>query len=125
MHRSGRPRLGKGEGLEKATYSDTKLMDILLANALARRWEGTEFNSLDPGWVPTKLGGWGAPGDIEMGVDTYVMLALGEGEAKGKTGKYFRDSKEQTPAREALDVRLQDRLLEELARISGVALDGE
>jgi NAD(P)-dependent dehydrogenase (short-subunit alcohol dehydrogenase family) len=128
LHRSGRPRLGKGqEGkLVGSGYSDSKLHDVMLANAFARRWKGTvECNSLDPGWVRTKMGGAGATDDIEKAVDTYVTLALGEGEAKGKTGRYFRDSKVATPARDALDEGLQDRLLEELGKISGVALPAE
>jgi len=122
MHRGGRHRLGQDEKLVGAGYSDTKLHDIMLANAFARRWKDVQVNSLDPGWVPTKMGGANAPDDIEAAVDTYVMLALGEGEAKGKTGKYFRDSREKTPARDALDVGLQDKLLGALERISGVAL---
>lgn len=126
MHRGGRHRLGQEGKLVGAGYSDTKLHDVMLANAFARRWKDVQSNSLDPGWVPTKMGGANAPDDIEAAVDTYVMLALGEGEAEGKTGKYFRDSREKTPARDALDVGLQDKLLEELERISGVGLpDGK
>jgi len=125
LHRSGRHRLDREGKLVGAGYSDTKLHDIMLANAFARRWGDVQSNSLDPGWVPTKMGGAGATDDIEMAVDTYVMLALGEGEAKGKTGRYFRDSREATPAKDALDERLQDRLLEELGKISGVKLEDE
>jgi NAD(P)-dependent dehydrogenase (short-subunit alcohol dehydrogenase family) len=36
-------------------YSDTKLHDVLLAFAVARRWSGVLSNALEPGWVPT---GW-------------------------------------------------------------------
>ncbi|KAH8911259.1 NAD(P)-binding protein [Coniochaeta sp. PMI_546] len=126
MHLGGRHRLGQEGKLVGAGYSDTKLHDVMLANVFARRWKDVQSNSLDPGWVPTKMGGANAPDDIEAAVDTYVMLALGEGEAEGKTGKYFRDSREKTPARDALDVGLQDKLLEELERISGVGLpDGK
>ncbi|OIW28770.1 NAD(P)-binding protein [Coniochaeta ligniaria NRRL 30616] len=122
MHRGGRHRLDGEGALVGAGYSDTKLHGIMLANAFARRWGDVEVNSLDPGWVPTKMGGANAPDDIEAAVDTYVMLALGEGKAEGKTGGYFRDSEEKTPAKDALDVGLQDRLLGELERISGVKL---
>ncbi|KAB5513122.1 hypothetical protein GE09DRAFT_638371 [Coniochaeta sp. 2T2.1] len=125
MHRGGRHRLDLGEGkLVGAGYSDSKLHDIMLANAFARRWKGeVEVNSLDPGWVPTKMGGPNAPDDIEAAVATYVMCALGEGEAEGKTGSYFRGSKEKTPATQAMDEGLQERLLVELEKISGVGVD--
>lgn len=123
MHRGGRPRLGQGEDkLVSSGYSDSKLQIVMLANAFSRRWGDVQVNSLDPGWVPTKMGGASAPDDIETAVDTYVMLALGEGEARSKTGKYFRDSREKAPVQDTLDVGLQDKLLKELEKISGVSL---
>lgn len=125
LHRGGSPRLEREGEVLGAGYSDSKLHDVMLANAFARRWEGTASNSLDPGWVPTKMGGAGATDDIEKAVETYVMLALGEGEAEGKTGSYWHDSREQTPKKDALDEGLQDRLLAELERISGVKVVDE
>ncbi|KAH8820640.1 hypothetical protein F5884DRAFT_764727 [Xylogone sp. PMI_703] len=117
MHRGGSAKL---DDLMMTTYSDSKLHDIMLANAFARRWPDVESNSADPGWVPTKMGGRGATGDINLAVDTFVMLALGEGAAKGQTGKYFVGLKENQVIKDANDVGLQDRLLKELAKISGV-----
>jgi len=38
-------------------YSDSKLHDVILAFAIARLWPGVLSNSLEPGWVPTKMGG--------------------------------------------------------------------
>jgi len=46
-------------------YSETKLYDTMLAFAiapLARRF----LNALEPGWVPTKMGGAEAPDDINQ-----------------------------------------------------------
>lgn len=125
MHRQARPRLGEGEELVRAGYTETKLYDVMLSNAFARRWKDVQVNSLDPGWVPTKISGPGAPDNIEDAAGTIAMLALGEGEAAGKTGRYFRDSKEQTPSSDAMDVGLQDKLLRELEKLSGVALPDE
>src|ERR1700691_1597804 len=48
-------------------YSDTKLHDVLLAFAFARRWRDVLSNALEPGWVPTKMGGAGAPEDLDAG----------------------------------------------------------
>lgn len=123
MHRSGRPRLGEagGGGLEGSGYSDSKLHVIMMAKAFARRWAGrVESNALDPGWVPTKMGGSGAPGDVQASVDCVVMLALGEGEAKGRAGEYFQNSRVVAPASIADDVGLQERLLQKLAEKTGV-----
>ncbi|RFU28997.1 hypothetical protein B7463_g7344, partial [Scytalidium lignicola] len=117
MHRSGSVNL---DNLTASEYGDSKLHNVMFAKAFARRWPDVECYSADPGWVPTKMGGQHAPGDINLGVDTFTMLALGEGAARGKTGKYFARLKEERVARDADDVELQDRLLKELEKISGV-----
>src|SRR4051812_46339576 len=44
-------------------YSDSKLYLTALAFAVARRWPDVLSNAVDPGWVPTKMGGPGAPDD--------------------------------------------------------------
>jgi NAD(P)-dependent dehydrogenase (short-subunit alcohol dehydrogenase family) len=67
MHRGGRPRL---DGMDwrghraSASYSDSKLFVTTLAAAVARRWPDVLSNSVDPGWVPTKMGGPNAPDDL-------------------------------------------------------------
>src|SRR5687767_3467854 len=57
MHRKGNPNFnnlsaGTYRGI---TYSDTKLHDVILAMAVARRWTDVYSNAVDPGWVPTKM----------------------------------------------------------------------
>jgi NAD(P)-dependent dehydrogenase (short-subunit alcohol dehydrogenase family) len=124
MHRSGRARLDSKDAkdLKGCGYSDSKLYDVMLANLFARRFakEGVACNSVDPGWVPTKMGGRGAPEDIGKSVEAYVMLALGEGAAKGRSGVFFRTTREGRPNSTAEDVGLQDRLARELERIGDV-----
>jgi NAD(P)-dependent dehydrogenase (short-subunit alcohol dehydrogenase family) len=58
-------------------YAESKLYDAMLAFAIAGRWPGVFSNSLEPGWVPTKMGGSGAPDDIDQGHLTQVWLAAG------------------------------------------------
>ena len=53
-------------------YSDTKLHDVLLAFAVARRWPDVLSNALEPGWVATKMGGPRAPDDLDQGHRTGV-----------------------------------------------------
>ena len=51
-------------------YAESKLQNLLLAFAVARRWPGVRSNAVNPGWVPTKMGGPGAPDDLEEGCRT-------------------------------------------------------
>jgi NAD(P)-dependent dehydrogenase (short-subunit alcohol dehydrogenase family) len=64
---------GNEETLLRSSYSDSKLHDVMLAKVFARRWIDVSSFSADPGWVPTKMGGRSAPGNIEHAVDTFVM----------------------------------------------------
>ncbi|KAL2257680.1 hypothetical protein VTK26DRAFT_9314 [Humicola hyalothermophila] len=130
MHAGGQPNVGTEGGddmnaLLQSGYSDTKLHNVMFAKAFSRRWPQVGCYSVDPGWVPTKMGGPSAPGRTEDGVDTFVMLALGKGEESWTPGGYFASSEERQPSVVADDVRLQELLLERLAEISGVAASPE
>ena len=74
MHRSGSTDL-RGLAAGSASYSDSKLWVTTLALAFASRWEGTTSHAVDPGWVPTRMGGAGAPDDLTEGHRTQVWLA--------------------------------------------------
>ena len=58
-------------------YADSKLHDAMLAFAIARRWPDVCSNSLEPGWVPTKMGGPGAPDDMGQSHLTQAWLEIG------------------------------------------------
>jgi hypothetical protein len=79
-------------------------------------------NALEPGWVPTKMGGPGAPDDMEQAHRTQAWLAAGEDSRAAVSGKYFYHLALKAANPRAHDVALQDRLLEFCAEISGVAL---
>jgi NAD(P)-dependent dehydrogenase (short-subunit alcohol dehydrogenase family) len=49
--------------VEWGAYSASKLFDATFTAAVARRWPGVLSNAVEPGWVPTKMGGPGAPDD--------------------------------------------------------------
>lgn len=103
-------------------YCDSKLHDVMLALAVARKWKGVVSNAMDPGWVPTKMGGSSAYEDINKSVRTAVGLALGEGKVKGtETGTYWVDSKQKSPKSETTDERKQDELLKICEEVSGVS----
>lgn len=102
-------------------YAETKLHDALIAFAVARRWPDVLSNAVDPGWVPTRMGGAGAPDDIELGPRTQAWLAVSEDAAAKVSGRFFREQQERAPNRVTLDATVQDRLIEMCAEISGVA----
>ena len=106
-------------------YSDTKLHDVLLAFAVARRWPGVLSNALEPGWVPTKMGGAGAPDDLDEGHRTQVWLAVSDDPAAMVTGGYFYHMRPRAPNPAARDVERQEKLIEACERFSGVTLPGE
>jgi NAD(P)-dependent dehydrogenase (short-subunit alcohol dehydrogenase family) len=103
-------------------YSDTKLHDVLLAFAVARRWPGVLSNALEPGWVPTKMGGAGAPGDLDEGHRTQVWLAVSDDPAATVTGGYFYHMRPRAPNRAARDVERQEELVDACQRFSGIEL---
>lgn len=127
MHRSGSATLRDIDWIERrweasSAYSESKLYVAALACAVARHWTGVLSNAVDPGWVPTKMGGAGAPDDLEMGHLTQTWLAVSDDPAATITGRYWYHRKQQQPAAEALDPSFQDRLTAKLAELTGVSL---
>ena len=105
-----------------SAYAESKLHDAMLACAVARRWTDVLSNSLEPGWVPTKMGGPGAPDDMDKAHLTQAWLAVNDDPQAGVTGKYFYHLKRTKPNPQAHDTLLQERLLATCAEISGVTL---
>ncbi|MDQ4503593.1 SDR family NAD(P)-dependent oxidoreductase [Sinomonas sp. ASV322] len=102
-------------------YSDSKLYVTALALAVARRWPEVRSNAVDPGWVPTRMGGPSAPDDLELGHATQAWLAGGGPEAD-VTGGYWYHGRRREPAAAAADPEFQDAVLAELAGLTGVEL---
>lgn len=107
-------------------YGQSKLANILFTSELARRLAGTGVtaNCLHPGVVSSGLGRHNgtffkylyAIGSIfmitpEKGARTTVYLATSP-QVEGVTGKYFKNSKETQPTKEAQDTETARRLWE-------------
>jgi NAD(P)-dependent dehydrogenase (short-subunit alcohol dehydrogenase family) len=103
-------------------YSDSKLDDVLLAFAVARRWRGVRSNALEPGWVPTKMGGPGAPDDLSLAPVTQAWLAAGEDPRTDVTGGYFYHQQIRRTHPAARDPHLQDALLDYCAALTSTPL---
>jgi NAD(P)-dependent dehydrogenase (short-subunit alcohol dehydrogenase family) len=103
-------------------YSDSKLFITALAIALAKRWPKVLSNAVDPGWVPTKMGGAGAPDDLEEGHLTQSWLAVSDEPAAKVSGAYWHHRQQRKPAADALDTGFQERLIAKLAELTGVKL---
>ncbi|MEU8819396.1 SDR family NAD(P)-dependent oxidoreductase [Actinoplanes sp. NPDC048796] len=119
MHRGGRPDVGL---LGAGSYSDSKLFVTTLALAVARRWPGVLSNAVDPGWVPTRMGGPGAPDDLRLGHRTQEWLATSDDPAARTSGGYWYHQRRHDPHPSAADPRFQDRLLGALAELTGTPL---
>ena len=123
MHRQGRPKL---ENLETGTnYSDSKLQVLMVCKAIARRWPDVYANTIDPGWVPTKMGGNSAPDDLDKGVETQVWLTTSEDEHARVSGRYFHHKKEDRYSPVSDDMAIQEELLAKLAEITGITFPSE
>ena len=127
LHRRGDPGLDDLNWKRRTwrgnqAYSDTKLHDVWLAFAVARRWPGVRSNALEPGWVATKMGGAHATGDLDAAPRTQVWLAASDDAGAAVTGGYFYHLHPRKPSGATGDTDRQERLLAECTRLSGVAL---
>jgi NAD(P)-dependent dehydrogenase (short-subunit alcohol dehydrogenase family) len=113
MHLQGRSKLEHFKtDISRITYSDSKLHVLMLCKAVARKWSDVYANAINPGWVPTKMGGPGAPDSFESGYQTQVWLAVSDDEKAKVSGRFFYQQKESRHNPEADDVLSQERFLD-------------
>lgn len=127
LHRSGNPDLSDPQWEKRRwngaqAYSDSKLHDVWLALGVARRWPDVLSNALEPGWVPTKMGGLGAPDNLADGAITQAWLAVSSDQAATVSGQYFYHQKLKAPSNAARRTDLQDQLLDYCKSVSGVVI---
>lgn len=120
-HYSGRPSLDgiDWSGRRAGSYPDSKLFVTTLAIAVARLCPDVFSNAVDPGWVPTRMGGPGAPDDLRLGHVTQEWLATSDDPAARTSGGYWHHQRQSEPHPAARDPEFQDQLLDELARFTG------
>ena len=123
MHHGGRAQLAGLDWADgnTASYSDSKLLLTTLTMAVARLRPDLLANAVNPGWVPTRMGGPNAPDDLELGYQTQAWLATSEDAEALTSGGYWHRRKQERPHGSATDKRFQDELLAALAAETGVA----
>ncbi|MET4059463.1 NAD(P)-dependent dehydrogenase (short-subunit alcohol dehydrogenase family) [Arthrobacter sp. UYP6] len=123
-HFAGRPSLSgvDWQGNAPGSYADSKLYVTTLAAALARLRPDLLSNAVDPGWVPTKMGGPGAPDDLELGHQSQQWLATSDDPDALTSGGYWYHRRRRQPHRAVNDAGFQDSLLRALAEETGTAL---
>jgi len=125
LHRGGQADLADLDwsgGGGTASYSDSKLFVTTLAVAIARLWPDVFSNAVNPGWVPTKMGGAGASDDLRLGHLTQEWLATSDDPDALTSGGYWYHQRREEPHPKVHDRRFQDELLEELDRFTGTPL---
>jgi NAD(P)-dependent dehydrogenase (short-subunit alcohol dehydrogenase family) len=122
MHRGGRPSLTGVDWTGRSrsgSYSDSKLFVTTLAMAAARIVPGLLSNAVDPGWVPTRMGGPSAPDDLRLGHLSQEWLAVSDAPEALTTGRYWHHQRLEKPHPAVHDWRFQDELLGVLADVNG------
>jgi NAD(P)-dependent dehydrogenase (short-subunit alcohol dehydrogenase family) len=127
MHRGGDANLSDPQWTRRSwngaqAYSDSKLFDTVLAFAVARHWPGVLSNAVEPGWVPTKMGGPGAPDDLSLAPVTQAWLAVSDDPAARVTAGYFKHQRPREVNPAARDTAFQDQLLDYCAKLTGTPL---
>ncbi len=121
MHLHGHPNLDNfTRDISRISYSDSKLHVMMLAMAVARKWQKVYSNAVDPGWVPTKMGGRSAPDNLQKGYETQAWLAVSNDDKAKVTGRYFHHKREVRYNPESGDVTLQEKFLKLCEGITGV-----
>lgn len=122
MHLHGHVKLASfRENIDNITYSDSKLHVLMLSLVVARRWPDVYSNAVNPGWVPTRMGGRGAPDDLQKGCETQAWLAVSNDEKAMVSGRYFFHQEERHYNPEAGDIALQEKFLDMCKEITGVS----
>jgi NAD(P)-dependent dehydrogenase (short-subunit alcohol dehydrogenase family) len=127
LHRGGSPKLEDLQWADRTwnghqAYCDSKLFDVALAFSVARLRPGTLSNSVEPGWVATKMGGSGATDDLALGAVTQAWLAVSEDPEATTTGVHFFHQEPCATHPAVRDLSVQSGLLAACAELTDVEI---
>lgn len=110
---------------ESVSYSDTKLLVTALMAAVARLRPDVLANAVDPGWVPTRMGGPDAAEDLDLAHVTQAWLVTSQDARALSSGGYWHHGRVEQTHPAVHDEVFQDALLAALAEHTGThLLDG-
>jgi hypothetical protein len=79
-------------------------------------------NAIEPGWVPTRMGGPSAPDDMDKAHRTQAWLATSDDAAATVSGKYFFHLRRRAANPQAEQTDIQDRFIARCEELSGIPL---
>jgi NAD(P)-dependent dehydrogenase (short-subunit alcohol dehydrogenase family) len=121
MHPGGRADLAGMDWSGRSvtgSYSDSKLFVTTLAVAVARIIPNVFSNAVDPGWVPTRMGGPSASDDLDQGHLTQTWIATTDDPDALRSGQVWKHRQPTVVAAAAQDATFKDRLLDQLAGLT-------
>jgi len=110
MHPQGEFDLEKLPIEKELDYSSSKLLILMMSLAISRYSKDVCVNTVDPGWVKTKMANYNAPDSLEDGSATQVWLASKEDLTL--SGKYFYHLQETIYSSKADNIEQQDKLID-------------
>ncbi|MDO5092888.1 MAG: SDR family NAD(P)-dependent oxidoreductase [Propionibacteriaceae bacterium] len=125
MHLDGRADL---DGIDWSgtratrTYSDSKLLVTALAFHVAQLWPEVVTNAVCPGWMPTRMGGAEATGDLKDGRATQVWLATSDDPRALASGNFWQHMTQRQPHPATRDRDFQQDVADALAAYTGLTL---
>lgn len=127
MHLGGNPSFADVQWTRRCwdgaqAYSDSKLHDVLLGLAVARRWPEVRTNIVSPGWVTTRMGGPSASDDLDLAHRTQAWLATSDEPEALVTGRFLHHKRAGRLSPVASDLERQDRLIDYCHKVSGEML---
>lgn len=105
-----------------SAYGESKMLLTAMANGLARHLPDTPCHTVDPGWVPTRMGGESASDSLDEAHLTQCWLATCSKDEAGASGGYWHHMERREPDPKTQDTKVQDAVLTRFAALSGVAM---
>lgn len=90
---------------------------------LTDQWPDVIINAVDPGWVPTRMGGPAANDDLRGGYSSQVWLATSNDKQALQSGNCYYHLKLEKYDQRANDKELQEKLIQKLEQLTGIKLN--
>ena len=100
------------------SYSGSKLAVMILTEYFARIWPKVITNAVDPGWVPTRMGGPAANDDLHGGYSSQLWLATSNDFRALKSGDCYYHLRHENYDSRANSTQIQTELVAKLNELT-------